>query len=280
MNPFADRHRRDEPDVVARLTALRDGDVGTAARALLALVPDFACEAAAVAQALDVEAGAVREALAGADDVVALPDARTAEAWATRAKWDRLVATVLALVADAHRERPTEPGVEMEHLRSQSAADVTAKTFRWCIDRLVADRRLVRAESLVRLPGHAVVLGAGDRALGERVEGILAAAGFTPPDLRGLEERCRIGRKDLTRCSPFSGATAEPCASPPIMIRPGAVGASTRLLAEHCRTHGEISAAVFRDLIGASRKFAIALLDWCDRTGVTTRVGDMRRLRR
>ena len=43
---------------------------------------------------------------------------------------------------------------------------------------------------------------------------------------------------------------------------------------------GEISAAVFRDLIGASRKYAIAFLDWCDRTGVTTRVGDMRRLRR
>jgi hypothetical protein len=44
-------------------------------------------------------------------------------------------------------------------------------------------------------------------------------------------------------------------------------------LSAHCRTHGEISAAVFRDLIGASRKFAIALLDWCDRTGVTTRCG-------
>ena len=48
----------------------------------------------------------------------------------------------------------------------------------------------------------------------------------------------------------------------------------------HCRTHGEITAAVFRDLIGASRKFAIAFLDWCDRTGVTLRVGDVRKLRR
>ena len=33
-------------------------------------------------------------------------------------------------------------------------------------------------------------------------------------------------------------------------------------------------------LIGASRKFAIALLEWLDRTGVTVRVGDLRRLRR
>jgi len=34
-----------------------------------------------------------------------------------------------------------------------------------------------------------------------------------------------------------------------------------------------------RDLLGASRKFAIALLDYFDHTGFTTRVGDLRRLR-
>jgi selenocysteine-specific elongation factor len=59
-----------------------------------------------------------------------------------------------------------------------------------------------------------------------------------------------------------------------------AVAEAQARLTAHCKAHGEVSAAVFRDLIGASRKFAIALLDWCDRTGVTTRVGDMRRLRR
>jgi selenocysteine-specific elongation factor len=52
-----------------------------------------------------------------------------------------------------------------------------------------------------------------------------------------------------------------------------------RLVADHCRLQGEITAATFRDLIGASRKFAIAFLDWCDRTGVTVRVGDLRKLR-
>ena len=46
-----------------------------------------------------------------------------------------------------------------------------------------------------------------------------------------------------------------------------------------CKTHPEITAATFRDLLGASRKFAIALLDHFDHAGVTTRVGDTRRLR-
>jgi selenocysteine-specific elongation factor len=60
--------------------------------------------------------------------------------------------------------------------------------------------------------------------------------------------------------------------------RAAADTARTRLL-DYLKTHDDISAAIFRDLLGASRKFAIALLDHFDHTGVTTRVGDTRRLR-
>jgi len=51
------------------------------------------------------------------------------------------------------------------------------------------------------------------------------------------------------------------------------------LLRDHVRVHGTISAATFRDLLGASRKFSISLLDYFDRTGFTLRVGDVRKLR-
>jgi selenocysteine-specific elongation factor len=68
--------------------------------------------------------------------------------------------------------------------------------------------------------------------------------------------------------------------APDLYYHPEAVAEGTRRLAEYCALHGEIGAAAFRDLIGASRKFAIAFLDWTDRTGVTLRIGDLRRLRR
>jgi len=55
--------------------------------------------------------------------------------------------------------------------------------------------------------------------------------------------------------------------------------AAHNALVNYLKTHSEITAATFRDLLGASRKFAIALLDHFDHTGVTTRVGDARRLR-
>ena len=66
----------------------------------------------------------------------------------------------------------------------------------------------------------------------------------------------------------------------PSCSRQGPGGRGSRAARGFCRAHGEITAAGFRDPIGASRKFAIAFLDWTDRTGVTLRIGDARRLRR
>ena len=68
--------------------------------------------------------------------------------------------------------------------------------------------------------------------------------------------------------------------APDLYYARGAADEAKSLIEAHCRHHGEITAATLRDLLGASRKFAIAFLDWCDRTGVTLRVGDLRKLRK
>ncbi len=134
---------------------------------------------------------------------------------------------------------------------------------------------------MVRLPGHRVALGAAAHVLGARVERLLAEGRFTPPDLRQLEEATGATRKalaDVLGVLEAEGKVAR--IAPDLYYARGAAEEAKSLVEGHCRTHGEITAATFRDLIGASRKFAIAFLDWCDRTGVTLRVGDIRKLRR
>jgi selenocysteine-specific elongation factor len=169
----------------------------------------------------------------------------------------------------------------MEHARAQLGAGVSAKTFRWGVERLVAAGTLARDDSVIRAPGHRVSLSSDARSLGDRIATTLAAAGFTPPDARVLEAELRVERRRLAEVLGVlekEGRVVR-VATDLWFGREAVVEAQARLTA-HCKAHGEISASVFRDMIGASRKFAIALLDWCDRTGVTTRVGDMRRLRR
>jgi selenocysteine-specific elongation factor len=56
------------------------------------------------------------------------------------------------------------------------------------------------------------------------------------------------------------------------------LAAAARSLAE--RSHdSKITAAAFRDRIGTGRKLAIQILEFFDRTGMTIREGDLRRLR-
>jgi selenocysteine-specific elongation factor len=281
VNPFADRHRRGDGALASRLAALRDGTPADAAAALLALVPEFATEREAVAQALDLTGDDVAGALAGLATVVPIPDGASPEAWTTAEKWSRLEQEIGALVAAAHRAEPLVPGIEMERLRGALPWDLSPRVFRWAVDRLVAAGRLVREESVVRDPGHRVALDAAALGQAARLEALLAGAGFTPPDLRQLETSVGLPRRriaELLGVLEAEGRVAR--IAPDLWWGRDAVAEATARLRAHCAAHGEITAAVFRDLIGASRKFAIAFLDWCDRTGVTVRVGDLRKLRR
>jgi selenocysteine-specific elongation factor len=53
----------------------------------------------------------------------------------------------------------------------------------------------------------------------------------------------------------------------------------TRTLTEQLAAKADITPADFRTLFSTSRKYAIPLLEYLDRTGITLRVGDSRRLR-
>jgi selenocysteine-specific elongation factor len=281
VNPFAARHRRDEPDLVERLTALSTDDPPAAARAFLELTPDFTSDPLTVAQALDLREEGATAALAALEDALPIPEARAPEAYTTAGKWARLEAAACEAVAAAHRVQPLAPGVEMESVRSRLPWEVSPRVFRWCVDRLVAGGRLVREESLVRSPSHRVALDHRARALGTRVERLLAEGRFTPPDLRQLEEATSATPKELADVlGVLEGERRVVRVGPGLYFAPQAADEARALVERHCLAHGEITAAVFRDLIGASRKFAIAFLDWCDRTGVTVRVGDLRKLRR
>ena len=48
------------------------------------------------------------------------------------------------------------------------------------------------------------------------------------------------------------------------------------LAKEHVDQNGQISLAEMRDLMGASRKFAVAVLEYWDKRGITKKVGDAR----
>jgi selenocysteine-specific elongation factor len=281
VRPFVDARGRRGPELAAALGALRGGDDAAAGVAILALDPAFASEVDTVAAALNRTAEGTRAALSGAPAAIPIPDAVAPEAWTTEAKWGQLAAAACEAVAAEHRHHPLARGLEMESLRGRLPWALDPRVFRWAVDRLVALGRLGRSDSVLHAPGHAAEAASPARALADRIERLLADGGFTPPDVRGLEAAAGVSRRDLQdalRALEAAGRVVRMNAD--LYFARAATDEARARLERHCGAAGTISPAAFRDLIGASRKFAIALLEWLDRSGVTVRVGDLRRLRR
>jgi selenocysteine-specific elongation factor len=280
VHPFARRYRAGEVDLEKRLERLRDGDLPERFAGFLDLLHEFAAPTELVAQALgEVDTAILR---AGAEaPVIALPAAARPEAWTTPAKWERLGELVSEALGHFHRAHPLEAGMELESLRSRLRAPLPPRLFRPAIERLEAEGRVVREGALVRLSGYRVKLGAGQSDLAERVHRALRAGDLTPPDRKQLEADLGASAERLTevlRVLEQRGDVVR--VAPDLYYDRAALDEARRRVVDFLRERPEITVAEFRDLISASRKYALALLEHFDRSAITLRVGDVRKLRR
>src|SRR5512146_655472 len=281
LNPLGRRMRKPLETYLEHLGALQGALTSATVEALLDLQESFAVSAARIAQLLNAPAREIDEALKDRRFVkLSLGDE---EGYTTVGKWEEIKRFAMAAVAAHHQAEPLSPGLEMESLRERLPYEVNARAFRALVDRLGRESDLVREESVLRLKSHRVKLGGDEGRLGERLAQALQTAQFHPPDLKQLAEELKLPPSELARMRTLLGALEREgrvvkIATDLYFSREAMEAARQRLL-DHLRTVPEITAATFRDLLGASRKFAIALLDYFDHSGVTTRVGDARRLR-
>jgi selenocysteine-specific elongation factor len=281
LNPLGRRVRKPLEAYRANLRTLKDSSGADALEALINLQESFALGTTRIATLMNIP-------VAEAD--AALRDARfiklsvgDEEAFTTRTRWDALKRFALDALATHHKTEPLSPGLEMEAMRTRLPYEIGARAFRPLVDRLSHESEIVREESVLRLKSHRVQLGGDAETLGARIEAALTIARFQPPDLKQMADALKIPANQLPHLRTVLLAMERQgrvvkIATDLYFSRDAAEAARARLV-EYLKTHDDITAAVFRDLLGASRKFAIALLDHFDHIGVTTRVGDTRRLR-
>jgi selenocysteine-specific elongation factor len=281
LDPFATAPGRRPGSHLSKLAEL-DHASSDAERltALLALQPVFAVSAEHLAAAANLRAEDVRSLLAGFPDVRPLPDGGAPEAYTSVEKWTQLSSSVYSELVAFHGSAPTQAGMEMESLRSRLAPDLSAKIFRIVVAQLEKDGVLVREQSVVRLTSHTAGLGAGERRLADQIVAWLDEEGFTPSEAKQIAERLGIDLrllKDLLAQIEREGRVVR--VTPDLCYAATVVDNARELIRRHVADNGLVTAAAFRDLIGASRKYSIALLTYFDRTGFTIRVGDVRKLR-
>lgn len=169
-----------------------------------------------------------------------------------------------------HQEFPLKAGMPREDLKSRNKYVVKGKQYDLLAQRMAKEGTIIIQGSLAKLPDFEVAYTAKQSKIRKELEMRLKEGGFSPETMKELApdkgSQEVLGSMDdvVVRLSPEI-----------IMHREFYDKATTRML-QLTKAQGKISLAEFRDLLGTSRKYAVALLDYYDRIGITVRQGDYR----
>jgi selenocysteine-specific elongation factor len=192
-----------------------------------------------------------------------------------RPTWEAAATSVLEAVRRHHHTDPSAPGLATQAARAAALGhghpDAAGNEV---VEALVADGRLVADGPVVRLPGHAERLDPAQVALRERVERAAAEAGA------GL-----LGEAALAELGADRKATAQLVRMGVLVaVAPGgylgrsALEGAVETLRRSFPGGRPFAATEAKEALGTTRRTAIPLLEHLDRTGVTVRHGDLRRL--
>ena len=281
LYPFAERpRRRKDPRLAALQEVHRAKTPQDQMRALMSLQRTPVVTTDTLAAAANLRGRDIHRALAKHAGIYRFPDNDQADAYATHERWAELRDDVTGLLEVFHASEPNQDGMEVESLHSRCLPETPVKIFRVIVAKLVADGVLARDGSCVRLPRHKVEIDDPLRQHADQLMRRLDESEFQPPSI-----------DDLARDLGMNGAKMELClghlekegrarrVDAKLVYSEAVLERVREVVRQHTKTHGEIDARTLRDLIGASRKFSIALLTYFDRSGFTMRVGDIRKLR-
>ena len=279
VHPWPSKHKRGEADLEARLRSLLSDDTPQLIERFMEESADFAPPIDEIYQFLNLREEEARDWIGRTPSVMSI-SAEGEKLYTTKNKWRRLQEKVSGALAEHHASHPLAPGMDMEELRAKLPYDIGPRLFRVIVELFEKEKVLKRDGNLLSLPGHRVRLGADEQSVTEKIKRLLGVDPLAPPDLRQVEKEIGSDRgkiAEIVRLMEREKAVVRVATD--LYYLADSVDKVRTLLYKYLSENGEITAAGFRDLLGSSRKYTIALLEYFDREGITVRVGDSRRLK-
>ena len=279
LDPKPHKHKQGDMEVPKVLDMLQAGDEKTQVEALLREnSPRYAPLAQLRLQTnLNEEAfTACIQALEAEGKLVAVTDKLKLHA----AYYQALGQKARGLLETFHQENPLKAGMRWETLRAALFPRLEPGAGDKLLERMTQDGTLAVAGRCLALPGFQVRFTPEQEALKERLYQACAQEPFAPPERSGLSKE--LGRaKDFQKVLDYLTDEGELVPlEPDLLFTRRAVEEAEAIFRRLAEADGTVTLAQFRDGLGTSRKYAMALLEYWDVTGLTKKEGDARRLRR
>ncbi len=190
----------------------------------------------------------------------------------------RLCDQIFARVEKFHKENPLLPGIAREELRGKEGRRVRPETFRAALEELARGRRIELAGEAVKRAGAEIALQPEEARAKDQIEATFAKAGLAVPAVQEVLTKLTIDAKRAEKLLQLLLREQRLVrVTPELVFHRKALEELRERLRQFQKTRGpRISVPVFKELAGISRKYAIPLLEYLDRQGVTRRAGDER----
>jgi selenocysteine-specific elongation factor len=190
---------------------------------------------------------------------------------ATTSGWQRLSEQVTETLGGFHRRYPLRRGLPKEELRTRLGAE--PRLFVRELERLKADGVATEDGPFVRLTSHTVTFSAEEATQIAELIDILREAAVSPPDRPDLEAELGIS-SELVDALLAQGRLVEVAAG--LLYDRETLAAIVERIRQDIQANGPRTVAQIRDLLDASRKYTLALVNYTDEHKLTRRVGDER----
>lgn len=276
LDPDPPKHRKHDPDIIEALKVRESGSLGqrlyqAASKATLTVTAED------LRRELDIDAEAFRlelEQLLGAGRLLELLPGR----YIADTTLDAVAISCVKHLTTYHKEHPLHAGLPVAELRQKLFGKADTAVTNAIINELCREGILRLNNSRVALSGFEVRFTKRQRAIRERLEKEFRNAGYEtlPPDeIAGMF----LPNEKSDCIQVFESLVSEGeliMLTPQICWHRETFNNALAAAEEHFRTNSELTMPQYRDILGASRKYALAMLDYLDSARVTKKTGDIR----
>jgi selenocysteine-specific elongation factor len=190
---------------------------------------------------------------------------------------DGLLEELARLVSEMHEANPLKPGVDKEAVRARMKASPPQDAFEAIVRTAVARGAIEIEGGRLRLKGKGRTLSEKELEQKEALRKAIVDAAFNPPLFKELLQSQGLDKsklRDLLKILMEEGSIEQ--VSPDFFLGKGRLDEAEARITAFLGEHGKLAVSDLRYMLGASRKYAIPLLEHFDRKRITRREGDHR----
>ena len=185
---------------------------------------------------------------------------------------------LITILEDFHRDKPESPGLSPEQLHE--ASKLRKDVFDGVVGLLISQGKLIEKKHCLALPEHRERFSEAEESLLLSVESLFKARLFNPPKLEEVFEHAAATRENVQKILRILiEQELLVRVDKDLLFHRDAVEKARNILVSYINEQGGLESVKFKYLLDTTRKFAIPLLDYFDKIGVTRRAGYTRYLR-